>query len=678
MSLNDVQLLLADVAFIIILARLLGIAAKLLGQPPVLGEILAGILLGPTFFHGAITKTLFPAGLISPLTALADIGLVLFMFVVGYEVDLRLIRGRERVAAGVSFGSVILPLGLGTALGVWLAHRNHLHDVSTFALFIGTAMAATAFPVLARILTDRGLHRTRIGGVALASAAIADVLAWTLLAVVVALAGSGSQWKVLLAIPYAAAMFGIVRPLLRRLSRFYLQAGQLTPNILATVLAGLLLSAAATNWMGLHFIFGAFLFGVIMPRENVLGLREEILERLLQISVLVLLPIYFVVSGLSINLSTIGSSGLEELGAILVVAIVGKLAGAYLGAQLTGVRGRNAGVIATLMNTRGLTELVILGVGLQLHILTKPLYTLMVVMALVTTAMSGPLLKVIYPDRIMQRDLAAADRAQLAGGPAYRILVLIDQPETAGPLVDIGADLTATRPGSELALVYLVSFRTEKRLELGAGLGGELLEMTTVMGQLHELAERAAARGAPATVLSRFSDDVAGELSAYVMAAEPDTIVLDSGHDAYEDQAYAAIRADGRTRLVSASGPLPDAPSAVAVYSGHGGDASAALNVATQLAAARHLRLVLAGADGRRSRSGLADLTHRGIQASSGPPPEGALLVVGEDGASAVATRAHLTVRAGSAEDIEARPEIATPVSVTESGALEPGRQPSP
>jgi Kef-type K+ transport system membrane component KefB len=666
MSLNNVQLLLADVAFIIILARVLGAAAKFVGQPPVVGEILAGILLGPTFFHGTITRALFPTGLISPLTALADLGLVLFMFVVGYEVDLRLIRGRERVAVGVSLGSVILPLGLGTALGVWLAHRNHLTHVSTFALFIGTAMAATAFPVLARILTDRGLHRTRIGGIALASAAIADVLAWTLLAVVVGLAGSSAQWKVLLAIPYAVAMFAIVRPLLRRLSRVYQQAGRLTPNLLATVLAGLLLSCYATNWMGLHFIFGAFLFGVVMPRDNVLGLREEILERLEQISVLVLLPIYFVVSGLSINLSTIGGTGLEDLGAILVVAIVGKLAGAYLGAQLTGVRGRNAGVIATLMNTRGLTELVILGVGLQLHILTKPLYALMVVMALVTTAMSGPLLKAIYPDRVMQRDLAAADRAQLAGSPAYRILVLIDQPETAGPLVDIGADLVATRPGSELALVYLVSLRAEKRLEVGAGLGGELLQMTLVMGQLHALTERAAARGARATVFSRFSDDIAGELSAYVAAAQPDTVVL----DAYEGQAHAAIRADGRTRLVTASGPVPDAPSAVAVYSGHGGDSAAALNVATQLAAARHLTLVLAGPDGRRSRGGVADLTHLGIQTSSGPPPDGALIVVGEDGAAAAAG-AHLTVRAGSGEDIEARPEIATPVS-----ALEPGRQP--
>ena len=671
MSLNDVQLLLADVAFIIILARLLGNLAKLLGQPPVLGEILAGILLGPTFFHGTITKALFPPSLIPPLTALADLGLVLFMFVVGYEVDLRLIRGRERVAAGVSTGSVVLPLVLGAALGVWLAHRNHLPHVSTFALFIGTAMAATAFPVLARILTDRGLHRTRIGGLALASAAIADVLAWVLLAVVVALAGSSAQWKVLLALPYVVLMFAVVRPLLRRLSRFYLQAGRLTPNILATVLAGLLLSSWATNWMGLHFIFGAFLFGIVMPRENVMGMREEILDRLLQVSVLVLLPIYFVVAGLSINLSTIGSSGLVELAAILVVAIVGKFVGAYLGAQFTGVHGRNAGVIATLMNTRGLTELVILGVGLQLHILTKPLYTLMVVMALVTTAMSGPLLKAIYPDRVMQHDLAAADRAELAGGPAYRILVLIDQPETAGPLVDIGADLAATRPGSELALVYLVSMRADKRLEVGAGLGGELLQMTLVMGQLHAFTERAAARGATATVFSRFSDDVAGELGAYVEAAEPDTIVLDANHDPYEDNAYAAIRSEGRTRLVTASGPVPDAPTAVAVYSGHGGDASAALNVATQLAAARHLPLVLTGPDSRRSRSGVAELTHRGIQARSGPPPEGALLVAGEDSAEAVDGEAHLTVRAGSSEDLEARPEIATPLS-----ALEPGRQP--
>jgi Kef-type K+ transport system membrane component KefB len=669
-SLNDLQLLLADVAIVVILARLLGTAARWLGQPPVLGEILAGILLGPTFLHGRITATLFPAAEIAPLTALADLGLVLFMFVVGYELDLRLIRGRERVALGVSAGAVALPLILGVALGVWLAHRHHLPHVATFALFIGTAMAATAFPVLARILTDRGLHRTRIGGIALASAAIADVLAWTLLAVVVALAGTGAQWRVLLALPYAAAMFLIVRPLLGRLARVYRRAGRLTPDILATVLAGLLLSCYVTNWMGLHFIFGAFLFGAVMPREDVLALREEILERLEQVSVLVLLPLYFVVAGLSIDLSAIGSSGLGELGAILVVAVAGKLIGAYLGAQLTGVRGRNAGVIATLMNTRGLTELVILGVGLQLHLLPPSLYSLMVVMALVTTAMSGPLLKLIYPDRIMQRDLAAADRSLLAGGPVHRVLVLTGRPETAGPLVDIGADLAATRTGSELVLAHLVSFPARHRLEVGAGLGGELVQMTAVMGQLHKLAERAAARGAAARVLSRFSDDVAGELPAYVAAAEPDTIVFGSGDDAYGNDAYEAIRAGRGPRLVTVRRPGPDETAAVAVGHGSGADAAAAQDVAAQLATARRLPLVLTGASGRRGRGSVAGLTQRGVPVSSGPAPERSLLVAREDEAAASSAGVHLAVRAGSTEDIDDRPAIATPVS-----ALEPGRQ---
>jgi Kef-type K+ transport system membrane component KefB len=662
LTLSEVQLLLADVAIVIILARLLGTAAKRIGQPPVLGEILVGILLGPTLLHGNITKTLFPTALVPPLTALADIGLVLFMFVVGYEVDMRLLRGRERAALSVSVGSVGLPLILGGGLGVWLAHRNHVHHVGTFALFIGIAMAATAFPVLARILTDRGLHRTRIGGLSLASAAVADVLAWTLLAVVTALAGSGAQWKVLLAPVYAAAMFLVVRPLLRRLTGAYQRAGRLTPNVLATVLAGLLLSCYATNWMGLHFIFGAFLFGIVMPREDAFALREEILERLEQLSVLVLLPLYFVVSGLSINLSTIGSSGLEELGAILVIAIVGKLGGTYVGARFAGIRGRNAGVIATLMNTRGLTEIVILGVGLQLHILTKPLYSLMVVMALATTAMSGPLLKVIYPDRVMQRDLATAERALLSGGPVYRVLVVIDRPETAQPLVDLGADLAATRHGSELVLAHLVSLRAGSRLEVGAGLGGELVQMAAVMGELSGLAERAAARGAPAQVLSRFSDDVPGELPGYLAAAEPDAVVLGSGESVPVDEAI---------RLISARGLGPGLPSAIAVYLGHGPDAAAALDVATQLAAARGLVLTVDRSDSRHARAVAAELGRKGISAITGPPPEGSLLVVSEG--DAAAAEAQVTVRAGSRDDLEGRPEIETPVS-----AMETGRQQEP
>src|SRR5215468_2752992 len=304
---QEVQLFLADLAIIILFARLLGVAAKRIGQPPVVGEIIAGILLGPTLFGGKITTTLFPLTLRPALSALANLGVVMFMFAIGYELDLRLLRGRERVAASVSVSSIILPLALGTGLGAWLASRHHVHDALPFALFVGTAMSVTAFPVLARILTDRGMHRTRIGGIALTSAAMDDVLAWSLLAVVVAIAGAGGQpLRLLLAPVYAVVIFGAVRPLVRRLLDVYRRQGRLTSNVLAAVLAGLLLSSFATDWIGVNYIFGAFLFGVVMPRGDGAAdaMREEILDRLEQLSVLVLLPVFFVVSGLNVNLSS--------------------------------------------------------------------------------------------------------------------------------------------------------------------------------------------------------------------------------------------------------------------------------------------------------------------------------------------------------------------------------------
>ncbi len=644
---HDIQLLLFDLALIIVLARLLGAAAKRVGQPPVLGEIIAGVLLGPTLFHGKITAVLFPATMRVPLSALANLGLVLFMFVVGYEVDLRLIRRRERVAASVSLCSIIVPMTLGIGLGIWLARRHHVHDVGTFVLFLGTAMSVTAFPVLARILTDRGLHRTRIGGLALASAAIDDVLAWSLLAVVVALAGAGSpQLRLALAPIYAAAMLLLVRPLLRSLGEVYQRQGRLTPTVLAAVLVGLFLSSYATEWMGLKFIFGAFLFGIVMPREGFAALREEILERLEQVSVLVLLPVFFVVSGLNVDLSTIGLSGLAELGLIMVVAVAGKFGGAFVGGRLAGVRGRPAGVLAALMNTRGLTEIVILSVGLQLHILNKSLYSLMIVMAIATTAMAGPLLKVIYPDRLMQRDLAEADRATLGKAAAHRILVLVDQPGTAAPLVDLGAGLAASRPHSELVLSHLVAHRPGRRLEVGAGLGGELLQMTSTMSQLQALAGRAAERGVHAVVQSRFSEDVAGELPGYVAAAEPDTIVAGSNGVPRPE-----LGADGTTQIVTVLRDPPDAPAAVAVRWARGAHGDAALQVGTQLAVAYRLNLVVTPGGGRRA-SVAADLAKRGLAASDGPTPAGALLVAAAE--DTVATKdgggPHLAVLAGSKE----------------------------
>jgi Kef-type K+ transport system membrane component KefB len=642
---QEVQLFLADLAIIILLARLLGMAAKRLGQPPVIGEIIAGILLGPTLFDGKITATLFPMTLRQPLSALANLGVVMFMFAVGYLLDLRLIRGRERVAASVSVSSIILPLSLGVGLGVWLASRHHVHHVLPFALFVGTAMSVTAFPVLARILTDRGMHRTRIGGTALASAAIDDVLAWSLLAVVAAIAGGGGQpLRLLLAPVYAGVMFGLVRPLLRQLADVYQRRGRLTPNVLAVTLAGLLLSSYATDWMGVKYIFGAFLFGAVMPREGGAAavLREEILNRLGQVTVLVLLPVFFVVSGLSVNLSSVGLSGLVELCLILLVAVVGKFAGAFAGARLAGVPGRSAGVLATLMNTRGLTGIVILSVGLQLHILDQSLYSLMIVMAIVTTVMAGPLLHFLYPGRFLVRDVAEADLAALGTAAGHRILVLIEAPEPAAPLVEVGAALAASREHSQLILSHLVADQHDTRLEVGTGLGGELLGMARSTGELRALADRAAAHGVPEVVSSRLTQEIAAELPGYLAAAAPDTIVLGPGGTSRE-----TLAAQGTVRLVTVLRSLPEAPAAVAVLWTPGESGAAAVQVAAQLAVADRLKLVISPAGGRPADLA-AELTRDGIAASDGPPPARAIVVAAAADSSG---DAHLTVLAGSRED---------------------------
>ncbi|HEX5188777.1 MAG TPA: cation:proton antiporter [Streptosporangiaceae bacterium] len=671
----DVQLLLFDLALIIVLARLLGALARRIGQPPVLGEIVAGVLLGPTIWGTTVTGTLFPPTLIPPLTALANLGLVFFMFVVGYEVDLGLVRGRGRVAAGVALGSIVAPLALGIALAGWFVHRYHPHDTTSFVLFLGTAMAITAFPVLARILSDRGLHRTRVGGLALAAASVDDVLAWALLAVVIAVAGAGAghnQLRLALAPVYAAAMIWLVRPALRKLAEVYERQGRLTPNVLAAVLALLLLSSYATDWMGVKFIFGAFIFGIAMPRD-VPALREAVLERLEQVSVLVLLPVFFVVAGLNVNLRGIGMSGLVDLVLIMLVAVAGKFGGAYAGARLTGVQRRQSGALAALMNTRGLTELVILTVGLQLGILNKTLYTLMVVMAIVTTGMAGPLLKVIYPSRIMERDIAEADMAALGEAAAHRIVVLIDDPESAGPLIDVGSRLAASRPHSQLVLSHLLAHKPAGRLEVGAGLGGELLQMTQAMNKLKGLAARAG--DVPAMVQSRFSDDVGAEMPAYVAAAGPGTVVLRPASG--QPEAFAA---GGATQLVYVLKPLPAEPRAAVAKLARGADGEAAVQVAAQLSVAGGLDLVLTP-PGRTASALVASLRKRGLPARTGDRPEGGIVVAAaadrhEPGAvGARDSEVHLEVIAGTSEASDDLDNWVQALELTDSSQQE-SRQP--
>ncbi|WP_218945927.1 cation:proton antiporter [Streptomyces hawaiiensis] len=427
MTSHQTVMIMVGLALILALAHLLGRLARRCGQPAVIGEIVAGILLGPTLFHGALSETLVPVDTRPMLTTLGNLGVALFMFLVGLELDYRLLRGNGRTTAGVAVGSIVCAFGFGVLLALYLWDDHSVEHRLAFLLFIGAAMSITAFPVLARILTDQGIQHTRIGALALASAAVGDVAAWLLLAALLTLTGSQNSWQVLLVVPYALAMVWVLRPLLGRLLAAPARGRRdpedgaveqgLSATQLATLTALLLVSGALCEWLGVHFIFGVFLAGAIVPRRGTERLRAAVRDRFETI-IWMLLPAYFAVSGLKVDLTTVGGDGLGELGLILLVAIGGKFGGAYVGARFAGQSGRSATTLGILMNTRGLTELIILGVGLQLGLLDTELYSLMVVMALVTTAMTAPLLRWAYPSRMIDADLRELAEQRI-GEPKY-------------------------------------------------------------------------------------------------------------------------------------------------------------------------------------------------------------------------------------------------------------------
>lgn len=377
-------------AVLVVVCQVTAALARRLGQPSVIGEIVGGIALGPTLFGGRLTDALFPTGIRPLLGAFANVGVALFMFLVGLEFDPRLVRRQPGTLGWLGVGSLMMPFGLGALLAVWLLDEHPSRHPAVFVVFLGTAMAVTAFPVLARIIIDQDLLTSRVGGLALALAAVGDVIAWTVLAVVVAVVdAAGHPWRLLLLVPYAATMAFVLPALLRSRALGRLSERTVVP----LMVAGVLVSCAATEWMGLHLIFGAFLFGLVVPRTGVhAGLRERLGTSVEPLASL-LMPIYFVVAGFRVDLSRLDATATGELFLILLVASGGKLLGVYGGARAARLDHRSALTLATLMNVRGLTELVLLTVGLNLGFLDPGLYSLMVVMAVLTTVMSGPLLR---------------------------------------------------------------------------------------------------------------------------------------------------------------------------------------------------------------------------------------------------------------------------------------------
>ena len=401
---NAGELLHVLLALVVVMAtaRGLGSIFRNAHQPPVVGEIIAGILLGPSLLGRLapnLSAYLFPHTVGPFLNIIAQVGVILYMFLVGLELDPALLRKRGHATVAISHASIIAPFLLGALIALLLYPRLSTHDVpfTCFSLFLGVSMSVTAFPVLARILTDRKIHKTRMGAIALTCAAVDDVTAWCMLAFVVSVAeaqSSGAITTLAMALGYIALMLFVVRPGMVRLSLLYGNRGRLTQGVLAAIFVALLLSASATELIGIHAVFGAFALGALIPHDS--GMARELTDRLEDIVIVLLLPAFFAYTGLRTQIGLV--SGWEQwmiCALIILVASAGKFGGSVIAARITGLKWRDSAALGVLMNTRGLMELIVLNIGLEMKVISPTLFAMLVIMALVTTFATTPILHLI-------------------------------------------------------------------------------------------------------------------------------------------------------------------------------------------------------------------------------------------------------------------------------------------
>jgi Kef-type K+ transport system membrane component KefB len=436
---NATEILLLQIAVIVLLSRLLGGLMRLVGQPQVVGEMIAGIMLGPSVLgligRGVWLNALFPPAQMGNLEILTQLGVILFMFIVGLELEPAILKGQGKVAVAAAAGGIIVPFLFGMILGWALAgtpesQTGRPPNGLVLCLFMAAAMSITAFPVLARILMESNLNKTRFAAMALTCAAMVDCIGWCILALVLELArsnGFGPQAPVhgygghaalatlVLTGAYVLIMFKVVRPLLRPLQVQFASAGRLTHGALAVLFLSLIASSMATDAIGIHPVFGAFLLGAVMPKDA--RLVAHITGKFEDVTVVFLLPLFFAYTGLRTELGLLNSPRLWLIcGLIVLTAVTGKLGGVSLAARCCGMSWRKSLLLGSLMNTRGLMELIILNIGLSLGILSASLFAMMVVMAVATTLMSSPLIQLLDGRECRSDDGASALRPE-KGGP---------------------------------------------------------------------------------------------------------------------------------------------------------------------------------------------------------------------------------------------------------------------
>jgi len=443
---HPLAILLAQIITIILVARFFGWVFRKIGQPSVIGEIIAGIVLGPSLlglYFPNFSLILFPVESLGNLQFLSQIGLILFMFIIGMELDLKVLQNRAKDAIVISHASIVIPFALGIGLAYFVYFRFAPEGVAflPFALFMGIALSITAFPVLARIVQERGIHKTKLGAIVITCAAADDITAWCILAAVIAIVKAGtfvsSLYIIGMAIVYVLAMLFVVKPFLKKIGELYATKNSLNKPVVAIFFLTLIISSYTTEIIGIHALFGAFMTGVIMP--DITKFRNLFIEKVEDVSVILLLPLFFVFTGLRTQIGLLNDPYLWKVtGFIILVAVVGKFLGSALAAKFVGQSWRDSLTIGALMNTRGLMELIVLNIGLDLKVLTPEVFTMMVIMALVTTFMTGPTLNII--NYIFKtKDYSVIE--EISNGGKYKILLSFGNNEKGKSLLRLANSL---------------------------------------------------------------------------------------------------------------------------------------------------------------------------------------------------------------------------------------------
>ncbi len=460
---HPLALLLLQIIVILIVSRLFAIIFVKIGQPTVIGEIVAGILLGPSLLgllFPEISGFLFPVESLGNLNVLSQIGLILFMFIVGMELDFNVLKNRAKETIVISQFSIIVPFALGMLLAYIIYTSFAPRGVAflPFSLFIGISMSITAFPVLARIVRERGIHNKRVGTIVISCAAVNDIVGWCLLAAVIAITKAGSfvssLYVILLSVAYVLIMVLVVRPFLKRIGEVHSTRENLTKSVVAIFFLTLIASSVATEVIGIHALFGAFMAGTIMPDNP--KFRSIFVEKVEDISLVLLLPLFFVFTGLRTQIGLINDINLWKVtGLIVLIAITGKFLGSALAARYVKLSWKDSLTIGSLMNTRGLMELVVLNIGYELGVLTPQIFAMMVIMALLTTFMTGPSLDII--NRLF-KDKSQILRSRRITTDKYRILISFGNPERGRHLLRFADSLTKnTQEFSTITALHLSS-----------------------------------------------------------------------------------------------------------------------------------------------------------------------------------------------------------------------------